>query len=48
MQSKEIGDVVLNAKQIEQGVEIVAERLNQVFKQAVVITVTPWRYSIYG
>ncbi|NOH81265.1 hypoxanthine phosphoribosyltransferase [Vibrio sp. RE86] len=41
MQSEEIGDVVLNAKQIEQGVEIVAEKLNRVFKQAVVITVIP-------
>lgn len=41
MKSSHIGDLVLSEKQIQQGVNIVADKLNQEFTDAVVITVVP-------
>ena len=41
MKNKYIGELVLNQKQIQEGVQSVAEKLNAVFQDAVVITVVP-------
>ncbi|MGY3901741.1 phosphoribosyltransferase [Aeromonas lusitana] len=41
MKNPIFGEVVLNAQDIELGVEVIAKRLNERFKEAVVITVVP-------
>ncbi|MGR5118907.1 phosphoribosyltransferase [Vibrio astriarenae] len=41
MKSAHIGELVLSEQQIQQGVEIVADKLNSQFSEAVIITVVP-------
>ncbi|MGY3571775.1 phosphoribosyltransferase [Vibrio paucivorans] len=41
MKSQHIGELVLSEQQIQQGVEIVAEKLNDQFSDAVIISVVP-------
>lgn len=41
MKSKHIGELVLSEQQIRDGVEIVADKLNRQFSEAVVITIVP-------
>lgn len=41
MKSKHIGELVLSRKQIQEGVRIVADKLNMQFQDAVIITVVP-------
>ncbi|WP_264876010.1 phosphoribosyltransferase [Vibrio agarivorans] len=41
MESAHIGELVLSEQQIQQGVEIVADKLNSQFSEAVIITVVP-------
>ncbi|GEA61061.1 phosphoribosyltransferase [Vibrio comitans] len=41
MKSKHIGELVLSEQQIQQGVKIVADKLNEKFEDAVVISVVP-------
>lgn len=41
MNSSHIGELVLSERQIQKGVEIVADKLNSQFSEAVVITVVP-------
>ncbi|CAM4153256.1 hypothetical protein [Vibrio agarivorans] len=41
MDSAHIGELVLSEQQIQQGVEIVADKLNSQFSEAVIITVVP-------
>lgn len=41
MKNPIFGEVVLNAQDIELGIEVIAKRLNERFKEAVVITVVP-------
>ncbi|QZN95012.1 phosphoribosyltransferase [Symbiopectobacterium purcellii] len=41
MQNRHIGETILSATEIKQGVEKVAQQLNHVFSDAVVITVVP-------
>ncbi len=41
MTNGHLGELVLNQEQIKEGVKVVAEKLNRIFKDAVVITVVP-------
>jgi len=41
MKSKHLGKLVLNQQQIQEGVKIVADKLNKQFQDAVIITVVP-------